>query len=236
MRNTATAILPVRPQDLPETDSQSLGDQARDLADAVWAWPWIDLCGLVLGLGFLILGLRHGFGWQLARLGAVAIAFLGAAAFGPRVGRFVGPTVVPSDLDHAAPLLGASLVFLGFLLVAGMLFSIFRRTASVTEDEEHDLGPGFGSRVLGGGLGLLTGASLSVAVLLMVHVSAQVFDLGNGWVEAAEPSRSRALGSHASEALRKIMPEGYDEGAELLHREFEVRDNTGQPDLEPRPR
>lgn len=202
-----------------------------DRLEEIWAWPWVDLVGLLLALVFVFLGLRRGAGWQVSRLIGIGSCYGLAIVFGPQLGEIVGPKLVPSDPQRAAPMLGSGLVFLAGLLLLGLILGVMKRRPRVDEDDDevlHHHGPGLGSRLVGGAVGIATGAVLGVAVLGAAHTAAVSFDLGRGWVEAAEHSRSRALGSRAARAVHDVLPDDMAEGAIVWRREFEP-DPKGVP-------
>lgn len=178
---------------------------------------WIDLVGLGLLAIFGLLGALRGLWWQVIRLLGLAAAVAVARALAPRFGPgFQRSSDLPAPVANG---LVWVLLFLGVLVVAGLVGTLGKRTLEAVR-----LGPvdRFGGLVAG----LLTALVLHAAFLVAVsYLGPQV------WAsESLQQAESRRLLQTVTTRLQLYV--GEDDAARIRHWFEAEEDPLPRPDPE----
>lgn len=176
---------------------------------------WVDRSALAVLLVFFVLGLFRGAGWQMSRIAILLIAYAAALFGGPPL-TAATRHLYGDDVDRALPqYVAGTLVFLAALALCALLaWQLTRRR------EREPLG--FGSRLSGAGLGLVTGGLVILGVLTATHVFAATTSLGTRVVHAAEHSATRAASERVVRMTERVMPIRFESGAQAWQHLFEA--------------
>ena len=158
---------------------------------------WVDITALAILAVFLILGLFRGFLWQLSRIVTIVLGIHLAGRFSddlePHIASWFGKDAVASGMPHYVSYF---LIFLGVLialsLVAWLLEKLIKKT-----------GMSFYDRVGGGLLGVGTGATAVLALLIAVFC---LFPTDGTVVKAAEGSKTLEWSKLTLQKAQGLLP------------------------------
>jgi membrane protein required for colicin V production len=120
---------------------------------------WVDMLALCILLFFLIMGLVRGFVWQVAQLVKLVGGFLAANQFSQQVGVWLsGPRLQAPYSTYLAYILVFGAFALGVTIICVLVEKLLRSLKLKSYD-----------RLAGGGVGVLNGALLVAAVVLLLY-------------------------------------------------------------------